>query len=294
VLADDDASGASDTTPGSEPPTDSGPEPRMAARPPTHLYYAATWGNPVGVGASGTVFTDLSGYAKLPTTQAPFVVVNEFVAWRLASAAGLPVPPGALLGNHPDGVVGWVTLSYLASHSVPPPVSPESVVKSFPELAAGVVVFDFIIANTDRHAGNLALVTGPVLATGGPKVRERLEVFDHSHAVVNNGQHNNNQSPQDYLNALKDQFVIGNNCLLAHLTSAEDLLAWCLRLSRLLTDEVIRETCEEAAMITSGFTPDDASVLSDFLMSRRDTAAGVLRTHAAQFPAVSAADWKAA
>jgi hypothetical protein len=246
------------------------------------------------VGASGTVFTDLSGYAKLPTTGAPFVVVNEFVAWRLASVVGLPVPPGTLLGNHPSGAVGWVTLSYLPSHSVMPPVNPANVVAAFPELVAGVVVFDFIIANTDRHSGNLALVTGPVLTATGPQTRERLEVFDHSHAVVNNGIHNNSRSPQNYLHALKDEFVISGNCLLAHITSADDLLVWSHRMSRLLTDEVVREICEEAAMITTDFTSDDASVLSEFLTSRRDTALTVIMAHAAQFPCVPADAWKAA
>lgn len=167
------------------------------------------------------------------------MVVNEYVAWRLANAVGLPVPPGALLGNHSSGDVGWVTLSYLPSHRFLPPVDPAPVVAAFPELAAGVVVFDYIIANLDRHAGNLAIVNGPVLAAGGPQPAERLEVFDHSHALVHDGMHNNDRSPAGYLNALRDQFVIGGNCLLAHLTSAGDLLAWADRMSRLLTDEVV-------------------------------------------------------
>jgi len=265
-----------------------------AERPRTHLYYAETWGNAVGVGASNTVFAQIGGYAKVPTPGAPFVVINEFVASRLGTAVGLPVPPGCLIGNHAGGDVAWITLSYLPSHRMVPPVDPAVVVKSFPALAAGVVVFDFVIGNTDRHNGNLALVNGPVLTPAGPSQQERLEVFDHSHAVVNNGIHNGVVSPSGYLSANKDQFIIGGNCLLAHIASLDDLMAWGRRVRSRLPDHVIDEVCAEAAMITSSFTASDATALGDFLKVRRDTVEDVLRKHAASFPAVPASDWAAA
>jgi hypothetical protein len=265
-----------------------------AERPRTHLYYAETWGDPVGAGASNTVFAQLGGYAKVPTAGAPFVVINEFVASRLGAAAGLPVPPGCLIGNHASGDVAWVTLSYLPSHRMVPPVDPAVVATGFPALAAGVVVFDFVIGNTDRHNGNLALVSGPVLSSAGPSQQERLEVFDHSHAVVNNGIHNGVVSASGYLSANKDQFIISGNCLLAHITSLDNLMAWGRRVRSLLPDDVIDEVCAEAAMITGSFTASDAAALGDFLKTRRDTVEDVLRKHAASFPAVPASDWVAA
>jgi hypothetical protein len=60
----------------------------IADRPPSHLYNATVW-DPVGR-ASGTLYVELQGYAKLPAPGCPFVVVNEFVAstlWKFEHVA---------------------------------------------------------------------------------------------------------------------------------------------------------------------------------------------------------------
>lgn len=279
-----------DAATGDAPTPDGGAaaiSPRGVDRTPSYLYYAKAWGDPVGRGASASRFVEIDGYAKKAAAATPFVVVNEFVASRLGSAAGLPIPPGCLLVGDGPGEAAWVTLSYLPERRFLPDADPGEVVAALPEIAAGVVVFDFIIANTDRNASNLALTRGPVLTSDGVQDRQRLEVFDHSHAVLYG-----TQSPiAQHLNARKDEFSIGNNCLLVHITSAKDLAAWAERLRRLLADEIIREICAEAVMITGTLTDDDATALGNFLIHRRDSAGNALRAHAAQFRNVPADAW---
>ena len=131
------------------------------------------------------------------------------------------MPPGCLLVSEAGAEAVWVTLSYLPNRRLLPDVDPGAVVAAMPEVAAGVVAFDFVIANTDRSASNLALVNGPVLTPSGVQSRERLEVFDHSHAVVYTGQ----PTVAQYLASKQDEFIIGTHCLIGHLTSADYLLA---------------------------------------------------------------------
>lgn len=263
--------------------------PRQVDRTPSYLYFARLWGDPVGRGASASRYVEIDGYAKSAVAGTPFVVVNEFVASRLGLAGGLPVPPGCLLVGDGAAEPAWVTLSYLPERRFLPEVDPREVVAAVPELAAGVVVFDFIIANTDRNSGNLALTRGPVLTADGVQDRQRLEVFDHSHAVLYGVQV---PIPQ-HLNARQDEFAIGNHCLLAHVTSAEYLAAWADRLRRLLSDEIIRELCAEAVMIPGTLTDADATALGNFLIHRRDSAGDALRAHASQFASVPADAWNA-
>jgi len=263
----------------------------IATAPTSHLYYATKWVGPAGKGASQAQYVELGGYTKTATSGNPFVVVNEFIAWKLGIAAGLPIPPGALLlddRNDPPEAA-WVSLNYLPQARLSPDVDPAAVVAAAPQVAAAVIVFDFIIANTDRNAGNLALVPGPVLTPSGVVTCTRLEVFDHSHAVLYKP--DPGKAVIEHLNSIRDEFVINGNCLLPHVSSADYLLAWAGRLQERLTDGVIREACWEAPMITSALTTAEAEALADFLRHRRDVVAEELRAHAAQFGAVLPADW---
>ena len=106
---DDDGVAMTSSSPASPPPPSAAaiaaaggaplsPASVAASRPPSHIYYTTSRGATGGVGGvSGTVFVELGGYAKVSSIAGPYVVVNELVAFRLAAAVGLPVPPGCLI-----------------------------------------------------------------------------------------------------------------------------------------------------------------------------------------------------
>lgn len=283
---------------GSSGTTAAAPAPAMAAeRPASHLYYVRVWHGPVGTGVSGTRYVELFGYAKVSEPDDnPYVVVNELVAARIGALIGLPVPPGMLIPTPAPAIgAGWVTMSFLNAPGALPPVNAGKAVAALPNVAAGVVVFDILIANSDRHGGNLALTAGPVLAAGGPAPGDRLEVFDHSHALVRFG----HPTVADYLSSITDKLVIdgallpeSNRCvLLDHVASVQGILAWCQRLRTILSDAAIDEICEEAAMVTPAFTSTDAAALADFLKHRRDTIEDLARAAKDEFKAIPNADW---
>jgi len=263
---------------------------RSAANaPPSHLYYVTKWVGAAGKGASQAQQVEMAGYAKTPTSENPFVVASEFIAWKLGVAAALPVSPGVLLVDDREDPpeVAWASLNYLPMFRLSPDVDPAAVAVAFPEVAAGVAVFDYVIANTDRNTGNLALIDGPVLSASVIVKSKRL--FDHSHALFYLP--DKNKAIADHLNTMRDQFIINGDCLLPHVASADYLLAWVGRLQERLTDAVIREACQEAPMITGEVTDADATALAEFLQYRRDMVDRELRAHAADFKAIPAADW---
>ena len=116
--------------------------------------YAATWGEPVGDSTTGARVAELWAYVKEHREDAPFLVANEYAAHRIGTQLGLPVPPGGLVGDGRS--LGFASLSFRSMGASSPPVIPEQLVANDERLAAGVVVLDVIIMNTDRHHGNLA------------------------------------------------------------------------------------------------------------------------------------------
>lgn len=83
----------------------------------------------------------------------PMLVANEFLASRLATALGLPVPAGDV-GRNENGTLGWVTLEIEGTEDYPPP-DPAEIVFAAPRSAASCIVFDVWLDNRDRHERNL-------------------------------------------------------------------------------------------------------------------------------------------
>lgn len=84
----------------------------------------------------------------------PWLVANEFLGSRLATAIGLPTPPGDL-GQDPNHPLLWVTTVIEAEDMPFAPADTDALVEREPDLAAGIFVFDVWILNIDRNDENL-------------------------------------------------------------------------------------------------------------------------------------------
>jgi hypothetical protein len=237
-----------------------------------HIYEAVAWKSPAP-GASDTRKVDLRGFAKLNSPAGPLCVANEYTCSRLGDRMGLPVPPGAVLRTD-TGEKAWVTLSFTASPL--PPVNPRDVVALVPALAAEVVVFDILIANTDRHAGNLAFM----------RADKRLEVFDHSHALMGPGA---GAGVTRYHGFAGDLGLAGNQCLLPHLTDARHVMAAIEKVETNLTDQVIRRICGEAKSLGVGLS--SSGPLADAIIIRRDNLRDLIQRESHQFRGIPATSW---
>lgn len=244
-----------------------------------YINFAVLWRTtPVG-GASDTRVVHLKAFAKLNTATTPFVVANEYVASRLGLRLGLPLPPGTLIEpEQASGPPAWVTVAF--SKDEPPPVDPVEVVQRAPDLAAGVAVFDLLIGNFDRHAGNLRL-------SG-----QRLDVFDHSHALFGV-----DGDPVANLQTLREQFALdgptlwgvqwNRHCLIDHLTDVGSMQDWVSDVKDQLKDRFLRQVADEVAAIRVGINSAAADALVEFLSYRRDNLNEMLKNNQQEFPQIA-------
>jgi hypothetical protein len=112
----------------------------------TQIHAGATRG-----GINQSVDAEVRGVAKTNDV-AQFTIANEVVAARLGQALGLPIPAG-VIAEDGSGKLYYLSLDVSKTGHTLPPAHPPDVIASEPFLAAGAVIFDFLVANEDRHAG---------------------------------------------------------------------------------------------------------------------------------------------
>lgn len=219
------------------------------------------WGEAVGDGATRSHYCTLGAVAKVSGPESELAAPNEFICGRLALLIGLPVPPGVLVTTDAGGAA-YVALRFGRKGERPPPVIPADLVADEPSLSAGIVAFDYWVANQDRHAGNLAYER-----EGVPPA-----AFDHERALLGLSRAGALQRLTD----IDDQRSTFGGCLGALLRDGTHLVDWAHRIER-LPAEAITATCAEAAR--DGHLGEElGSAAARFLVGRRSLVIDMLRT----------------
>ena len=91
---------------------------------------------------------------KVAPDDYPLLLLNEFVANRLATGLGIPTPPGDV-GQLHDGRFCWVSATITFLGQTPAPATGHAMAQAVPALAAATVAFDSWILNNDRHDDNV-------------------------------------------------------------------------------------------------------------------------------------------
>ena len=129
-------------------------------------------GAPVNQGVSGSIHVGMAAVAKKASANEPNIVINELFCNSLARGLFLPCPPGALMEN--GGEEYFCSLNFnLAGQSLPPSPIP-LVVANCLQLCWGVLLFDVLVMNPDRHNQNLSF----------DRSNNRIQIFDHSRAFL--------------------------------------------------------------------------------------------------------------
>ncbi len=228
--------------------------------------------DPIGSGATGSHWCTLGGVVKTDAA-VPYTVANEFFCGRLGfwSSAYLSLP--AASSKKQDGVNAYAMMRFGVKGQNPPPVDPAALVLALPHLAAGVVVFDCWVRNTDRHQQNLAFVPPSALS-----------VFDHSHALFGNTP---GEGEQTVVNTMGQASWTG--CLLGELTQATDLSRWAERVGG-VHDDVVEDIAIEAK--TLGIcTAAEAHAAATALNSRKRALRGWIDSNKASFAKIPDTEW---
>lgn len=223
-----------------------------------------TIGSPVQDGISASVHVGIATIAKKANVKEPNIIINELSCNLIARALFLPCPPGILL-NH-NGDTYFCSMNFnLAGQSLPPTPVP-TVLAKHPQLCWGIILFDVLMMNPDRHGRNLSY----------DRNADKVQIFDHSRAFL--------PLTANIESVIKDntgKLGLAAHCLRPEISTMDGFDLWCQRIKE-LPDYAVEETV--AAVCDIGFPADKSKITIDFLKSRRDGIDGLIINNIGQFP----------
>jgi hypothetical protein len=104
----------------------------------------------------------------------PYLLANEWICCNIGWYLRLPIPPFALM-QQGSSKRFFASLDF-GGESVATDMRPDRLVATMPYEATGLVLFDVLIANPDRHEKNLKV--------DNDNKPTRIEVFDHDQALL--------------------------------------------------------------------------------------------------------------
>lgn len=128
--------------------------------------------------------------------------------------------------------------------------------------------------NDDRHDENISY----------DKPNKRLQIFDHSHALLGN------QNIPARFDQAKDSPYLGGHCLLRHITSLNGLKSWYNKINS-IPEFYIREVI--TSTVPLGLQGDLVEICIAFFLDRRKRLIEILKSNKNIFPQVASTEWDA-
>jgi hypothetical protein len=231
---------------------------------PASRYKIWAIGQPVGDGVSGSIHVGIAAIAKKSNAVEPNIVINEQFCNLLAHALFLPCPPGALLDN--SGEIYFCSLNFnLAGQALPPtPIS--TVIAEFPELCWGVLLFDVLVMNPDRHSRNLSY----------DRNTKEIQIFDHSRAFLTLKETIENRIADN-----TGKLGFSGHCLKTEINTMIGFDYWVKRIKS-IPDYVIEESVK--SICQNGFPKDKRTITVEFFKTRRNNIDSIVMNNLGEFP----------
>lgn len=238
-----------------------------------------------GVNDSWIVTSDF--IAKANTDDSPYLIANELIAGNIAAWLRLPVPPFGLMreaGRHKGHKMMFASLRFTRSDAMPDDFPPDICNAKMPELCVGILLFDTLIANADRHRYNIQCdrLSNP----------RRILIFDHDHSlfgVLPKKGIDRLKSLQNRLGISGGSVTHGNaHILLRHLNDINLFGEWYDRIES-IPDWFIRGACEDARGLPLSRKEVDAAAA--FLIKRKADLPRIIEANKAEFASIHKDAW---
>ena len=211
----------------------------------------------------------------------PYVMVHEWIAANIAQFLQLPIAPFGLFKRTDRRTLMFGSVSFDGDIK-PRFAKPMECWREHPLLSTGIVAFEILIANSDRHCGNLK-VDNPAK----PKV---IYVFDHDRCLLGTEKGKGVQRLKDLRGRLgiSRGAVSGGNahCLLDAMDTSNHFPLWLERIHDMPKSFLIN-VCEKADGL--GASKIMLEEIVDFLVDRKDNMGGIIFNHRNAFPNIH--DW---
>jgi len=251
---------------------------------PIPSYRIVSFDRQMGIGVAGSMQAAVGAVAKCNGPNAPYCVPNEFICVEIARFLRLPMPPSGIINAPAAPITQWfASLDFNLSGNALAPIDPMRSFAALPDECTGLLLFDVLIANCDRHRGNLSIN----FAVHPPQ----MAVFDHSHALF--GYHDGRG--RDRLAQMRDRLAISGgshtgpnrHCLLDAISTDSHMRKWLDRIAA-LPDFFIEDICNDAASL--GLTAAEAQDVIGFLKARRHSLHRIIEDNRDEFSAIK--DWR--
>ena len=218
------------------------------------------------IGTSGQQLVQIPAREKTNSQISPYCVPNEYICAEIGRYLRLPIVPGSITEERGNIPKYWYTVLDFGEEQPLSVANPKECIDSLPELCAGIVLFDILIANGDRTVNNLFFNKN----FDPPELR----LFDHEAALLGA---TDKQAEGRLTGSLVKDLGIPDHCL-APLVPVQDLTGcrWMKRIAD-LPDYLIEETCQDAAQY--GMTPEETKTVITFLLERRHNLQHLVNEH---------------
>jgi hypothetical protein len=249
------------------------------------IYRITQLGESTRGGMNAALDAEISALAKSNEWSA-YTIANEIVAARVGQTLGLPVPAGVIAEDHEKRLY-YLSLDVSREGKRLPPILPEKFVSEEPRIAAGIAVFDALIANGDRNASNLSRDLG--------FTPPRVTVFDHGHALFGTDEPvgpDRIDLATDRLGCAEDSTCIARDSVLLDQPLDPGLMDHWMHRAASIPQYVFHDVCGEvASMAGLGVSPEEARRLAKWLARRAASIDQLIWDNRASFPAVRWGLW---
>jgi hypothetical protein len=247
---------------------------------PENMYRIISFDRQMGVGVSGSWQASISAVAKCNGPNAPYCVPNELISTEIGRILRLPIPPCGIIKAPNTATPFWfASLDFNLTGNALPPLDPLACFTDLPDLSTGLLLFDSLILNCDRHRGNLAMDKSirPV----------QMNIFDHSHALFGFEPGAGSRRLTDLKNRLGisgGPHTMGNrHCLLDVISADDHFDKWLSRIES-IPDFFIEETCRDAEKL--GITSIETEDVINFLKFRKQNLRAIILAHQTEFTSI--------
>jgi hypothetical protein len=234
-------------------------------------------GPSVGSGITDGRLGSVPAIVKTNGDNAPYCVANEVACGEIGRFLGLPVPLGGVCYSPTSNPkLFYASLDFNLPGRILPPTNVTTCVKQLPRLSSGVLLFDILIGNCDRHGRNISVD----FSTKPPN----MNIFDHGHALFGKDR----CQGVERLERLRERLAIsggsrtqGNrHCFLDQIETDEHFGYWLDRIRRIpdfLMDDIIEE------LPTLGCTDKESAAAREFLRYRRISLEHIIEENKQEF-----------
>ncbi len=219
---------------------------------------------------------------KENSNDSPYLLANEWICGNIGQFLRLPIPPFGLVRPGPSRKGMFVSWKYGSRSTLPDDAKPDKCFENDPETCTGILLFDVLVANSDRHDSNLKV--------DDPNNPQEIYVFDHDHALFGAI----GEDGISRLNSLEKRVAVsggsvtGENrhCLIDVVTTSEHFGMWVDRIYS-IPENFIRLVCNEAVGLP--ITKQEAEVACHFLRERKEHLADIILENKDEFSSIR--DW---